>query len=364
MFLSRALLLALFLMGTCLMFGCDEAGKESNSNKPKARGGKGEILMVIDSIKYQGPVGDALKEVFQEEIKGLVREERIFDIRRVDPRAMTRILKMAYNIVYVTSFDDKKAGSQRINSLFSKNSKDMAQSDSTLFMMRKEDEFARGQEVVYLFGNTEEQLINNILKNKDKLQNLFEVRERKRLEGALFNRTNGALEASAREKFGLDINFPASYQFVQEDDHFLWARQPTPSSQRPDISLYFYETDYESEEQLFPENLKSLRDDILETRVFGDPNNKNSFLVTESKIIPSFRNLRIDGQYAMEMRGQWKTNNISMGGSFISYAVVHPTKGQIYFMEGFLYYPNESHKAALREIEAILMSTKFLPEEE
>ncbi|MDN3668068.1 DUF4837 family protein [Echinicola jeungdonensis] len=350
----------LCILSAGLLYSCDQAQRGSNSNKPPARGGRGEIVLVIDSLKFQGEVKEALLEVFQEDIPGLVREESLYDLRRVDPRAMTRILRMAYNIVYVTTFDDKNPGSQSINAQFSKKSKEQAAKNDSLFMIRNEDEFARGQEVIYLFGNNEKELIENLRKNKSKIQNLFEVRERNRLGEVLFNRTNGKLAAKGEELFNLELKIPPSYQFVKEGENFLWARQPTPTTQRADISLIFYETEYKSEEQLFPENIIKLRDEILKTRVFGDPNNPESFVKTEKQVPPAFRNLKIDGQYAVEMRGQWKTNNVSMGGSFISYVTVNPDNSKLYFMEGFVFYPNEKHKSALWEIETILMGTNFI----
>ncbi|WP_215224784.1 DUF4837 family protein [Echinicola shivajiensis] len=356
---KRIFILAAAIVFTVIISSCENLKSESGSNKPKARGGHGEILLVIDSLKYKGPVKDALENVFEEDIKGLVREETIFDIRKVDPRTMTRILKMAYNIVYVTTFDDKKPGSRMISAQFSPQSKEKALEDNSLFMIRNEDEYAQGQEVIYLFGNNEEELVNNLNKNKGKLQNLFEVRERNRLSTAIFNRRNGAIETKAKEKFNLDLKIPASYQFVKEEDHFMWLRQPTPNTQRADISLFFYETDYTSEEQVFPENIIQFRDQILKERIFGDPEKPNSYLKTETQIIPSFRDIKVDGKYALEMRGQWRTNNISMGGSFLSYIVVDQKRGKLYYMEGFLYYPNETHKSALREIETILLATKF-----
>ncbi|QDH81044.1 DUF4837 family protein [Echinicola soli] len=356
---KNSLFLALFILAASILVSCQDGKNGSNSNKPKARGASGEILLVIDSVKYKGPVGDALKGIFEEDIKGLVRQETLFDMRKVDPRSMTRILKMAYNIVYVTTFDDKKAGSRMISNQFSPASKEKAAADPSLFMLRNEDEFAQGQEVVYLFGNTEEELINNLRKNKDKLQNLFEVRERNRLGDAILERTSGKVQSKGKEILGLNLKIPASYQYVKEEENFLWARQPTPTTQRADISLIFYQTDYTSEEQVFPENIIKLRDEILKTRVFGDPEKPTSYLETEKQIVPSFRNMQIDGHYAIEMRGQWKTHTISMGGSFVSYTIVDEAKGKLYYLEGFLYYPNETHKKALREIEAILMATTF-----
>ncbi|MFD2037640.1 DUF4837 family protein [Belliella marina] len=349
------------LLSVVAFWSCDESEENANSKKPKARGAIGEIILAIDSTKWQGPVGDALKAVFLEDVKGLIRDEPMFSIRRVDPRAMNRILKMANNIIYVTTFDDRRAGSQNINALFSKESKEKAQSDPSLYLLRNEDEFAIGQELIYLFGNNEEELIQNLTLNKNKLQNLFQVRERKRLEKSLMNRKS-ALARNAGEKLGLTVHVPASYQVAKSEDDFLWLRQPTPRPDRADISLFFYETDYKSEEQVFPENIIKLRDQIAQKHLYGDPNNRESFLVIEKvDPTPQFSNFNIDGNYAVEIRGGWKTNNISMGGSFLAYVIVDTEKGKLYYMEGFVYFPNQGHRESIREIETLLLATEIQP---
>jgi hypothetical protein len=352
----------LFLLSAALMISCGEnsIGGDGSSNKPKARGAIGEILVVIDSTKWQGPVGDAIKEVFQEDVAGIMRPENLFTIRRVDPRSITRMLKMATNIVYVTSFDDRKGGSNKINQQFDEEARQIVAEDPSRFMLRSKDEFAVGQEVLYLFGSTEDDLIRNLRENKSRLQNLFQVRERERLGNNILKRRSGAVHRLGQDKFDLDITVPASYQLVKDENNFLWVRQPTPTADRPDISLFFYETDYKSEDQLFPENLVEFRNSITRNHIFGDPNNRESYLVTERREEPPvFKTFSVKDHYAVEMRGSWRTNTFSMGGSFLSYTIVDEDRGKIYYMEGFVYYPNEAHRESLREIETILLATEF-----
>lgn len=360
---KKTALSVLLIIASMVFWSCEE-GEGSSSSKPKARGAIGEIVLVIDSVKWNGEVGDALKEVFQSDVPGLIRGESMFDIRKIDPSAMSRIFKSSTNIIYVTTFDDKRIASQNINSVFSKEAKDKAANDPNLYLLRNEDEFAQGQEVIYLFGNNEEELISNLKKNKGKLQNLFQVRERERLEKLLLARKSSEATVFA-EKLGLNINVPASYQVVKSEDNFLWLRQPTPTTQRPDISLFFYSTDYTSELQVFPDSLIALRDKITKTHIFGDPNNPNSHLVIE-KVDPSpiFKNFLINDNYSVEIRGGWKTNNLSMGGSFLAYVIVDSKRGKLYYMEGFVYYPNEAHRESIREIETILLATDLLAEKE
>lgn len=364
MIFKRITIALLVCIASIAFWSCEETEGSKNSTKPKARGAVGEIILAIDSTKWDGPVGSALKDIFLEDVRGLIRDESMFDVRKVDPRGMNRMLKMATNIVYVTTFDDKKAASQNINSLFSKEAKEQASKDPSKYILRSEDEFAVGQEVIYLFGNNESELIENLKANKSKLQNLFQVRERNRLERVLLNRKSSEAKVIGRE-LGLEINVPASYQIAKKADNFLWLRQPTPRADRADISLFFYETDYYSEEQLFPEALLDLRESITKMHIYGDPNNRNSYLITE-RVDPSpvFSNFSINNNFAIEIRGGWKTNNLSMGGSFMAYVIVDDINGKLYYMEGFLFYPNETHREAIREIETLLLATELSPNED
>ena len=355
----KALSYTLLILFACILFSCDENGTGilNDNAKPKARGSIGEIVLAIDSTKWAGPVGDELREIFEADLPGMFRAESMFKVHRVDPRAMTRMLKMYTNLIYVTTFDDKRGGSQMINAQFTKESKEKAAADPSLYSLRMEDEFASGQEVLYLFGNTEAELIANLKKNKDRLQNLFEVRERGRLEKGLFSRKNSAAEHEARKNLGIEIQAPASYQIAKTSPDFLWLRSPTPTERRPDISIFFYETDYTSEEQTFPANILILRDSIAGKHIFGDPDDPTSFVVSEKQIPPAFRNMVINDNFTVEIRGTWKTNNNSMGGTYLGYLMVDQAKGKLYYMEGFVFFPNEIHRDALREIQTILLKT-------
>lgn len=349
------IIIALF-MGISLS-SCDSEIMSSNSTKPKARGIIGEIFMVIDSVKWAGPVGDELRKIYQSDLPGMIRSESKFSLKRIDPSEMNRMLKTSTNIIYVTTFDDKRSSSQIINAQFSKESKEKALNDPSIFSLRMEDEFAIGQEVLYLFGNNEEELISNLQKNGDRLQNLFEVRERKRLEKILLFRKNSEANSLAESNLGIEINVPASYQIAKSEKNFLWVRQITPSGNRADISLFFHVEDYVSEEQTFPENILKLRDSVARQHVFGDPEIPESYVITEKQIIPAFRNMVINDNFTTEIRASWRTNNLSMGGSYLGYLMIDKEKGKLYYIEGFVYYPNEVHRDALREIETILLNT-------
>jgi len=350
--------LSIFLLIALTIFSCKD-GNSSDAMKPKAKGSIGEIVLAIDSTKWAGPVGEELRAIFEADLPGMIRSEPQFKVHRVDPRAMTRMLKMYTNLIYVTTFDDKKGGSQAINAQFTTESKAKAAADPSMYSLRMEDEFAIGQEVLYLFGNNEQELITNLRKNKDQLQNLFEVRERNRLAKPLMARKNATAQSDARKNLGIEIMPPISYQIAKSESGFLWLRQPSPTDKRPDISVYFHVEDYTQEEQTFPQNILALRDSIAKKHIFGDPDDPNSFMTSEKQIPPAFRNMEINNNFTVEIRGTWKTNNLSMGGTYLGYLMIDQKKGKLYYMEGFVYFPNEVHRDALREIQAVLLNTNI-----
>ena len=50
---------------------------------------------------------------------------------------------------------------------------------------------------------------------------------------------------------------------------------------------------------------------------------------------------------------------MSLGGTYLGYLMVDQKKGKLYYMEGFVYFPNEVHRDALREIQAVLLNTNI-----
>lgn len=354
----RAFQLSLLFFFVFAISSCNQEGT-SDAMKPKAKGSIGEIVLAIDSTKWAGQVGEELRGIFEADLPGMLRSEPQFKVHRVDPRAMTRMLKLYTNLIFVTTFDDKKGGSQVINAQFTPESKAKAAADPSMYSLRMEDEFALGQEVLYLFGNNEEELIANLRKNKDQLQNLFEVRERNRLAKPLLARKNAAAQSDARKNLGIEIMPPISYQIAKSEPGFLWLRQPSPTEKRPDISVFFHVSDYIKEEQTFPQNILELRDSLSKVHIYGDPEDPNSFITSENQIPPAFRNLVINNNFTVEIRGTWKTNNLSMGGTYLGYLMVDQKKGKLYYMEGFVYFPNEMHRDALREIQTVLLNTNI-----
>jgi hypothetical protein len=347
----------LFFALATLIFSCDGKLRDSSSTLPQARGEISEIVLIMDSAKWAGKLGDEIKNIFKSPMPGLPQDEPRFSVRYVSPYKFTSILKNAKNLVFVTSLEDNSSGGRKLKSYFTKESLDRINKDPKLFMYTKKDEFARGQEVLHLFGKTDQELIENLVNNRAKILQHFNSIEKDRLTATIYNK--GAEEKGIREliekKFSCSIKVPSGYEIAIEEEDFIWIRQ---FGQDVDKNFFISYKDYTSEEAFENKQVVNFRNAIAKKYLFGDPENPESYVVTEEFIAPIHSQVNFANKYAIESRGLWKTNNISMGGPFLSYTFVDEKLNRLYYIEGFVYCPGKNKRDFIKELEAILWTFK------
>lgn len=335
----------------------DGDGKAKAKNEaylPEASGEPGEIVIVMNKRKYDGELGEAIKEVFREPVPGLTRTEPMFTIRVIEPFEFNRIFKIARNLVYVVSLEGESAADKWLQGTFSESSKQAILNDPSRFMQTSDNQYAKDQKVLQLFGKDDATLIDNILENADVIQNYFNIAEKERLANSLKMTTaSRGILSRVNDELGISIKIPGSYELAMLESDFMWARYLPAVG--PSKNLFVYTKDYKSQEEFEPENIIKLRDEIGKKYIYGDPQNPESFMLTENKFMkPVFRNINFKDRYTVEMKGAWKTNNYSVGGTFVSYTFVDEAKGKLYYIEGFVIYPNEDHRELIREMESLL----------
>jgi hypothetical protein len=120
-----------------------------------------------------------------------------------------------------------------------------------------------------------------------------------------------------------------------------------------DKSLWVSYTEY-----LGPESFDdpvAWRNQVTQKYIYDDKEmNDTSYVVIETIVPPVITEINFGGQYAKELRGLWKTKNLSMGGPFISYVVADPSAGRVYYLDGFVYSPGKSQRESVRELKTIL----------
>lgn len=346
-----------------LVFASCGDGKKETALLPKASGKPGEMIIVMDSGQWKGELGDAIKNTFQAEVPGLPRQEYLFKVNRVEPAKLNSVLKTVKNLVFVVTLNNNSSASRVIKDYFTKSSLSEIKKNKDLFVYTAKDEFARGQNIMYLFSNSTENLIQKINENRDRLQSYFNNAENERLKAGLYN----AKEIEGFENLLIDehqcsMRIPFGYKLVVNQPGFIWFRQINDES---DKDVFITYKNFNSEKSFKQENIINFRDSVAMKQLFEDPAQTDTYIVTETNVpyIPVVSSeYNFNNKYAMETRGLWKTNNLSMGGPFISYTLVDENLNRLYYIEGFIYSPGKTQREFIREMEVILNTFKVSSE--
>ena len=327
----------------------------NKENLPPATGLSGDMYLIMDSVQWKGPLGGVLDSLFRSEMQGLPRKESIFKMRWIDPRKLNFVLKQRRNLIFAVTLDRSSSGAKVLKSLFTPGSLEKIQSDPQGFVHATSNVYAKGQEVMYLYGKTEKDLIAHIQKKGTSLIEHFNKKERERMGVALYKagQVKGVSEWLL-DHMDCNLKVPFGYKLVENNEEFLWVRQ---INTRDDKDIFIARVPYTSQAQFEKENLIELRDRFCKKYLFEDPEVANSYLLTETTVpfVPvTIKETTLNNRYAVEMRGLWRANNFSMGGPFVGYALVDEIRGRFYYIEGFTFSPSKDQREIVRELESIL----------
>lgn len=337
-----------------LLIGCQSATEQIKEDmKPIARGDDDEIILVIDSLQWEGPLGETLKGMYREYYRVLPQDEVKFSLIKVNPQRLNSVLKGAKNMIFLMTLDSKTRQSGEIRRFFTDNSLKLISRDSSLFYTVKKDEFARGQIVLYLYGQDEMQLRENILDNRSRLIELFESAVRERTRARIFTKKETEMSKALQERHGYSIQIPMGWSLAKEAPDFVWLRWLEASLES---NVFIYSEPYR-DPAIF-NDMEGLRDRI--TSKYLRDSEKAKLYISRQEVIPAVtERVTFDGKFAVEVRGLWKVSDASAGGPYVGYAVVDEASQTLYYIEGYVYAPATKKKPYMRELEAILSTFKI-----
>ncbi|MDQ3534208.1 MAG: DUF4837 family protein [Bacteroidota bacterium] len=337
-----------------LLSACEPQTEESRtSNLPPSTGSNADIIVVIDSLHWAGPLGEEIRNTFKEPIPGLPQDEPYFFVNQVNPFQMNNVLRSVKNLVYVATLNNQSNAGRKLKSEFTRESIERISQNSDVFMLLKKNVFAKDQEVLHLFGNNEQELISNISKNRDQIRELFHKKEIERISRIIFTREVKGITRTLENDHQFSLRIPTGYEMVYNKKNFVWIRL---FDRDVDKNIFVSYQDYTSEDIFKDENILKLRD--LEVRKLGEDTDDVVYMKTETLIPIETETITFAGKYAVETRGLWKLSNNTMGGPFLSYVFVDEELKRLYYIEGYVYSPGKDKRNFMKEIEAILWTFK------
>jgi hypothetical protein len=343
-------LIFLFPLIATLLAGCESWDDEKSL--PPGRGRPGEVLLVIDSLKWHNRIGSELRITFNETVEGLPRDQSMFELRHVAPFDFKSILLHARNLVLLIPLYDETSQDLRMRNFFNKSSIDSMGANPDLFIVIKRNLFATDQQVMFLIGRSPGDFVDKIIRNREAIRKFFnDVEERRAARNLYAIKEEKIISSHLKKEYNFDMRVPYSFKIAQNSENFVWLRLP---GQQIDKNIVIISKDYLDIKEFELEDLLRWRNEVFREQIFGDPENPESYVKTETIIPPVSRKVTFNGKYSIQIRGLWKTNNISMGGPFISYAFVDQALNRLYYIEGFIYSPGEDQRELMRETDVTL----------
>lgn len=351
------------LIVSFFMISCDDEGKggqedqNSSSTLQKARGETGEVILVIPPSLWDGKLGDLLREIFTSKVKVLPQDEKLYDLKPVDPSKFNNVFKASQNLMFVATLDNQKPEGKYMKKYFTENSLNQIEKNPDLFSFNQQDVYARGQEVLYLFGRNEEELIKNIKANKSGIKEFFNDKEANRLVSSFKKTAQKGIMNYVEDSLNMELIVPFGFDIAAKSEEFIWLRE---LDSKEEYNVWIVKMPYNDESVFDPNKIKSLRNS-LGKKYITDKDLPDLHLTSQDEIDFVIDTVNLNNQYALRTKGLWKYSDNSRGGAFVSYLFANEETGDLYYLEGYLDAPGESKREPMRRLKAIL-STAKIPE--
>lgn len=301
----------------------------NNDVLPGANGGILDLLVVADDPVWDGAVGDAFRKEFTAMTYGLPQPEPRFTVRQVESRDFNELLQRSRYLVLLGL-------------------------DDTARFSYEENRWAKGQLVVHLLAPDQKQLRKLVLlKNKEILAEI-EARERKRLSTKIQPLTLKEYPPFFEEN-GLKLPIPRDFELsVSQDDLVVYWKRTT----RADVGIMIHVAPLPQNNAILGSELVPLRDSL--TKLYVPGSKEGSYMITEDIIKPNIEATEIDGRFALEVRGLWRTVGDIMGGPFVAYGIYDEENQRLIYIDTFILAPSKKKRRSLFELESTLHELQIL----
>ena len=320
---------------------------DQHSKRLPAHSGKsGEIILVMNGNPWTGNPGDSLRAVMETAYPMLPQIEPSFTLLHFLPSQMSDMLRRHRNILEVVIGPDSE-GENKVSV--------------------QRDKWSSNQLSIRILATDDASFYGLLDTEGSKIISLLNRTEIERIQSLYRTFPNKSLVAHVQKKFGVSLDLEGEYKIALEADDFIWLRRErvkylsnTPHDITQGIFVFTYP--YTSDTALTQASAMAVRDSMLQEYVEGPK--EGTYMTTEYRLIPESKAINLNDRYTLLTGGLWKTENYFMGGPFMSLTTLSNDNSQVVSISGFVFAPKFDKREYIREVEAILLSTKFVENED
>jgi hypothetical protein len=307
------------------LFSCNKNPVELE----ESTGDINHLTVLIEDALWKGEVGDFIRKKFAASVEGLPQEEPVFNLIQHTDKSGDDFFCKNRNILIVEKTTEN-------------------------FFEIRNDDFALNQNVIYISGKNTPEIMKIIEQQSDSIIKVLKTSEI--LEAQNLMELSSIDSQKISDKFGIDLIVSSDYNYVLEDQNFLWLRKEI---QNGNANLIIYTTPlFDAEERSEVIEHITMSRDSIGAKYIKSREDEAAFMVTEQAYSPYFNQVKFSNRDAFETKGTWEIKNAFMSGPFINYTIVDKTSGKNLVIEGFS-YSSSSKRDIMHELEAIIKSVKF-----
>jgi hypothetical protein len=286
--------------------------------------------VVVDNILWEENIGESIRDIFAAPVPALNQEEPLFTISQMPPQVFSGFATKNRLVLKITK--GKPA-------------------DTSI----GEDVFSKPQTLIVISGNTNQEIIDEMKANAEKIIAAFkkeEIKEnQRRINKSLFD------TKPIQEKLGVDLKFPTAYRIATQEDNFFWIRKDINTG---NMDFLIYEvpmSQIRNSDSTIVGDIIRMRDSIGKAHIQSSV--EGAYMITEEAYAPYVFKTTIDNKPTIETKGIWDMKNAFMSGPFINYAIEDKANNRYVIVEGYVFAPSVEKRDHIFELEAILRSVKI-----
>jgi hypothetical protein len=308
----------------------------SCSNEPvlhqNISGKANELVIVISDESWNGKPGELLRATMGQDHIALPQQEPIFDLVNVPHEGFKKIFRTTRNIIQTS----------------------ISPNVETPGLTMKDDVWAYPQATVEIRAKTAEQFEEIFNANSDKILSYFLAAEKERLTMNYEKYYEKLVYNALNTDFGVTMKVPPGFAIARQKENFIWMRYETPEISQ---GIALYTLPYVSDSTFTVDYLVAKTDSTLEINIPGPTD--GSYMAIEKQLDQVLNTLEHNNNYAVEMRGLWRTENDFMGGPYICLAELDASNQRVIVAFGYVYAPSKDKRNLLQQVEAMIYSLKM-----
>jgi len=312
-------------------------GNNSTTAPRKSSGKTAEIIVVTNyDTKWEGKVGEAIRNFFNQDYEVLPQSEPLFEIAHAPMENFnhTKMFQSHHNILIVDI--DKNSNEPSIEA--------------------RKDVWSSPQRVINITAPTDEAFVSFFEENKQTIWKILMDSEYERLIKTYRAFRDWDIMNSLRESFHFTMEVPSGFYIAKESAGFAWIRKETQHNSQG-IMIYTY--DFIDTIAFDRSRIISFRNAMTEEYIPGP--SEGSYMVVADDYAPVIsEEIEFNGMYAIKTSSLWKLVGDFMGGPFVSYTFIDEKRNKVITIDGYAYAPNKPKRDLLIQTEAIIQSLKFV----